>query len=290
MYATCKEDIVTPFIKWAGGKRRTLPQLLFYMPETISSYVEPFVGSGCLYFAVNAPTSIINDSNVELINTYMQIKDNLPELKEILKSYPHDKDFFLKIRALDREEKFLDLPKVERAARFIYLIKTCYNGLYRVNSKNYFNTPFGKYTNPKICDETILDAASAYMKRNKTQIYCGSFQDLLDKISPDAFVYMDPPYHPLNKTSFTSYQPTDWTQEDDYKLFDFCNELNKRNIKFMLSNSTAPFIIDLYREYNMTMINATRTINASGTTRGHLKELIITNYDVSARPKRKSKK
>ena len=126
MYTVNKNDMVKPFIKWAGGKRRTLNQLLFFMPDKISSFVEPFVGSGCVYFALNAPKSIINDTNEELINTYIQIRDNLDELKTLLRSYPYDKDFFLKIRALDRDPDFLNLPKIKRAARFIYLIKIKY--------------------------------------------------------------------------------------------------------------------------------------------------------------------
>ena len=282
--------MVKPFIKWAGGKRRTLNQLLFFMPDKISSFVEPFVGSGCVYFALNAPKSIINDTNEELINTYIQIRDNLDELKTLLRSYPYDKDFFLKIRALDRDPDFLSLPKVQRAARFIYLIKTCFNGLYRVNSKNYFNTPFGKYTDPKICDDEVLDAAHNYMHKNKTDIRCGHFYDLLDDIDSDAFVYLDPPYFPIAEKSFTSYQPNQWTEENDYELFEFCKELDKRGIRFMLSNSTAPFIIDLYKNFEMEMINATRSINASGSTRGQIKEIIITNYDLSGRIKKNRKK
>ncbi|WP_303961864.1 Dam family site-specific DNA-(adenine-N6)-methyltransferase [Succinatimonas hippei] len=290
MYTVNKTDMVRPFIKWAGGKRRTLNQLLFFMPDRISSFVEPFVGSGCVYFALNAPKSIINDSNEELINTYIQIRDNLDELKTLLRSYPYDKDFFLKIRALDRDPDFLSLPKVQRAARFIYLIKTCFNGLYRVNSKNYFNTPFGKYTDPKICDDEVLDAAHNYMHKNKTDIRCGHFYDLLDDIDSDAFVYLDPPYFPIAEKSFTSYQPNQWTEENDYELFEFCKELDKRGIRFMLSNSTAPFIIDLYKNFEMEMINATRSINASGSTRGQIKEIIITNYDLSGRIKKNRKK
>lgn len=290
MYTVNKNNIVKPFIKWAGGKRRTLNQLLFFMPEKISSFVEPFVGSGCVYFALNAPKSIINDSNVELINAYLQIRDNLEELKDLLRSYPYDKDFFLQIRKLDQDPDFLNLPQVQRAARFIYLIKTCFNGLYRVNKKNYFNTPFGKYTAPKICDDLTLDAASAYMSRNPTDIRCGHFYDLLDDIDRDAFVYLDPPYHPIAEQSFTAYQPGNWTEKNDYELFEFCKELDKRGIKFMLSNSTAPFIIKLYKNFEMEMINATRSINAQGSTRGQLKEIIITNYDLSGRMKKHHKR
>lgn len=272
-------------VRWVGGKSRVLPRLIQYIPkESFSCYVEPFVGAGSLYFALHPKKAIINDNNIELINTYRVIKDNKDELIELLETFKNNKDFYLKLRALDREEDFINkYSQVMRAARFIYLLKTCYNGLHRVNSKNYFNTPFGSKTSVKVCNSVHITKLSQYLNEHETLIECGDYMNLLDKIDSNSFVYMDPPYAPLSRTSsFTRYgKSNEWAYDSSQqRLLSFCNELNKRGIKFLQSNSTAPIIYELYKNYNIITFDSIRTVSADTSKRGYLQELLICNYNV----------
>lgn len=276
-----QDKVVKPFVKWVGGKRRSLPVLMRFVPRRITTYVEPFVGGGAMFFALDFQKAIINDSNSELMSAYLAIRDHLDELKALLRSFKYEKGMYEEIRAWDRdEENFAARPAVEHAARLIYLIKTCFNGLYRVNKNNFFNTPFGKLVNPNICDEPVLDAVHEYLTSRQVDINNISYSELLDKIPGDAFVYLDPPYAPLSTTSsFTSYQPGTWTDDDQRELGKFCDELDRRGIKFMQSNSTAPIIFDIYKKYHIDTLDAMRSINSKGNGRGAIKELVITNYD-----------
>ncbi len=270
---------VRPFIKWVGGKRRILNKLLPFVPKNIETYVEPFVGSGAMYFNLTFKKAIINDLNYELICAYKQIRDDVESLQHLLNTFSYDKEEFYKVRAWDREPNFKDRPQIEHAARIIFLLKTCYNGLYRVNSKNYFNTPFGSFKNPKICDEKNLLACSQYINQHPTKIYNLNYHELIKLIPKNSFVYLDPPYHPVNETSyFTSYQPGVWTHKEQIELFEFCKKLDKRGIKFMQSNSSADFILDLYKDFNIHFIEAPRSINSVATERGVVKESVIVNY------------
>lgn len=279
MHSIDKNHKYGPFIKWVGGKSRSVNKLALWVPEHIDTYVEPFVGSGAMFFKLNFKHAIINDLNSELICAYRQIRDNVEELKSILRTFKNEKEMFLEVRAWDREADFALRPEVEHAARIIYLIKTCFNGLYRVNSKNYFNTPFGK-VKPNICDEAVLDSCSEYLNKFDTQIYNLPYHELLDKIPKGAFVYLDPPYYPLSKTSsFTSYQPNTWVEDSQIKLFEFCCELHRRGIKFMQSNSACDFIEDLYKKhFKLEYIDVARSINSDIKKRGAIKEVVIMNY------------
>lgn len=268
-----------PFVKWVGGKRRSLPVLLSYVPDVVDTYVEPFVGGGAMLFAMRFKRAIINDSNEELICAYKAVRDDLEGLKKLLKTFRYDKEMFTEIRAWDREKDFVKRPIVERGARLIYLIKTGFNGLYRVNRRNYFNVPFGRLSNPNICDEPVLEACHRFLNEKEVEICCTDYSRLKDVIPDDAFVYLDPPYAPLNKTSsFTSYQLAVWTDRDQERLRDFCVKLDMRGIRFMESNSTAPVCFELYKRFNISTLDAKRMINSVGTKRGAIKELVITNF------------
>lgn len=268
-----------PFVKWVGGKRRSLPVLLSYVPDVVDTYVEPFVGGGAMLFAMRFKKAIINDSNEELICAYKAVRDDLEGLKKLLKTFRYNKEMFTEIRAWDREKDFVKRPIVERGARLIYLIKTGFNGLYRVNRRNYFNVPFGRLSNPNICDEPVLEACHRFLNEKEVEICCTDYSRLKDVIPNDAFVYLDPPYAPLNKTSsFTSYQLAVWTDRDQERLRDFCVKLDMRGIRFMESNSTAPVCFELYKRFNISTLDAKRLINSVVTKRGAIKELVITNF------------
>lgn len=276
-----KNAVVKPFIKWVGSKRSNLPKLMKYVPDNIDTYVEPFLGCGAMYFALKFNRAIVNDINTELICAYRQVRDHTFELKSLLKTFRYEKEQYLEIRAWDRDPDFSKRPEVERAARLIYLIKTGFNGLYRVNKKNFNNVPFGRYDNVVICDEERLDRCSEYLRRHETEIFNQDYYTLLDRIPDDAFVYLDPPYHPLTVTSkFTSYMPGVWAEAEQRRLAQFCRELDRRGIKFMQTNSTAPLMFDIYREFNITTVDAKRNINSDATKRKAIKELIITNYQI----------
>lgn len=271
-----------PLVKWVGGKSRNLKSLLKFLPRNLPQvYVEPFVGSGAVYFTLASlfKSSIINDINPELINTYQEVRDNFDEVIAHLNECIYDLNFYLKMRNLDREPGLDKLTSLQRCVRFIALSRTCFNGLYRVNKKGYFNVPFGKYVNPVICDEERLRSCSKFLQLNKTEILSVDYTSLLDKIGPDSFVYIDPPYAPISDTSyFTSYQQQIWDDKEQKRLLEFCDALDKKGVRFMASNSTAHLIFDLYRHYNINTLNALRSINAQGD-RNTLKEVVITNYD-----------
>ena len=269
-----------PFVKWVGGKTTSIPYLLEYIPEHISTYVEPFVGSGALLMALNFDKAVINDSNTELINAYNVIKSNLGELEFYLSTLMYDKKLFDEIRAWDRDPDFNKRSNVERAARFIYLMKTCYNGLYRVSKKNYFNTPFGNYKNPTICDTPTLEACSNFLNNKDIVILNQDYQSLLDVIPSDAFVYLDPPYFPISKTAnFTQYQSETFRTDEHLRLYEFCCELHKRGIMFLQSNSDVPHIRELYKSFNINTVSVSRRINSIISKRNAVNELVITNYD-----------
>ncbi len=273
--------IISPFLKWAGGKRQLLPVILEQLPAQIETYeyIEPFIGGGAVLFHLQPATATINDYNEELINTYQIVKNNLAELIKELRKHKNEAAYFYQLRNLDRKPAYEKLPPVKKAARIIYLNKTCYNGLYRVNSEGKFNTPFGKYKNPAIVNEEVLTAVSNYLNENNIDICCGDYKQVLKKATRKSFVYMDPPYHPLSKSSsFTGYVKGGWTEADQTALKEQCDVLHRKGIKFLLSNSSAPLIKELYSEYTQINVKASRTINSKGTMRGQIDELLIKNY------------
>ena len=290
-----------PFVKWVGGKsqlisiiEQTLPAELFKIPEL--TYIEPFVGGGAMLFWVlnnvkNINNIVINDINSDLTTAYQTIRDSVSdlviELKRIEKEYKalqsesSRKEFYLLQR--DRFNS-LKLDNIENTTLFIFLNRTCFNGLYRVNSKGLFNVPFGKYINPTICDEDTIFADSELLQ--KVEILTGDFEKTLKHATENTFFYLDPPYKPLSKTSsFKSYAKEDFNDNEQIRLKQFCDKLDRKGHFWILSNSdlksndpTNDFFDELYSKYKIKRVWASRSINANPEKRGKLTELLITNY------------
>lgn len=271
---------VPTLVKWAGGKKQLLEQFEKFFPKKIGRYFEPFVGGGTVAFCLlkthpEIKKIFLSDINKELIATYNVVKKDVEGLIRLLKKYKlkHNKEFYYKIRS----QKIDKLKELEIAARFIYLNKTCFNGLYRVNSKGQFNVPIGSYKNPQICDEKSLREISTFMK--KDDIKSAQFYDTVKKAKKGDFIYFDPPYYPLdNKKSFTTYTKDNFLEEEQKKLAKVFRELDRKGCKVMLSNSDTNFIKNLYKEYNINLVQAKRMINCDATKRGKINEVVVTNY------------
>ena len=270
-------EVPRPFIKWVGGKRQLLSQLSDYFPTNYNKYIEPFVGGGAVFFYLLPQTSVLMDINPELINAYQVIKHKVEDLIESLHQHKNDKEYFYEVRAWDRDpERFQTLDRVERAARTIFLNKTCYNGLYRVNKKNQFNTPFGRYKNPTICDEFNLRAVNLAL--TNTKIHLGDFSESIKYADSGDFVYMDCPYHPVSDTAnFTSYTKDDFGVAEQKRLNKVYSDLDKKGCTVLLSNSYTPFILDLYQDFNINIVHATRAVNCDPSKRGKIREVLISN-------------
>jgi len=276
-----KNKLVAPVLKWVGGKRQLIDTFSPLLPKRITSYCEPFVGGGALLFYLQPSVAIINDINIELIGVYKVIRDNVDELIEELKKYKNEADFFYSIRDWDRDrEKYETLSNIEKAARILYLNKTCYNGLYRVNNAGEFNSPFGHYRNPNIINEPVLRAVSAYFNGTKVIFSSRDYALVLSEVKKGTFVYLDPPYDPVSDTSsFTGYTKSGFSKEEQIRLRECCDELDNRGVKFMLSNSATPFIMEQYSDYNITVVHAKRAINSVGSKRGDVDEIVVRNYE-----------
>jgi DNA adenine methylase len=272
-----------PFVKWVGGKRQLLTQfrlMNLYPPEKFDTkngrYFEPFVGGGAVFFDLLPETAYLSDLNNELVITYNVIKNDVENLIKLLKKHKLDKEYFLKIRSQNPEK----LSDINTASRFIYLNRTCFNGMYRVNSKGGFNVPFGKYENPLICDENNLRKASKSLKN--VEIKKQDYKEVLKKAKKGDFVYFDPPYYPVSKTaSFTSYTKESFLDKEQIELRDTFVELHKRGCFVMLSNSDTPFINKIYSEpkgLRITKVQAGRAINSDASKRGKITEVLVTNY------------
>ncbi|MCY7172710.1 DNA adenine methylase [Streptococcus gallolyticus subsp. gallolyticus] len=271
-----------PFTKWTGGKRKLLPILKENLPPKYNRYFEPFIGGGALFFEMVPKNAVINDFNSELINAYIQIKDDPDMLLKLLKEHKqkNSKEYYLEVRSFDRDDRINRMTDVERAARILYMLRVDFNGLYRVNSKNQFNVPYGKYKNPKIVDENTIYEISRYLNKNQISILNVDFEEAVKEVSMGDFVYFDPPYIPLTETSsFTSYTHEGFSFEDQVRLRDLVVELDKRGAYVMLSNSSSPLSYELYKEFNLHEVSAVRTNGASTSSRGKIKELLVTNYD-----------
>lgn len=268
--------LVTPFLKWVGGKRQLMPSIIEHLPENIKGYkyLEPFVGGGAVLFNLQPKNAIINDFNEELINVYQVIKNNLDELIADLKKHKNEAEYFYLIRGLDRNGKFKKLTAVQRASRVVFLNKTCFNGLYRVNNAGEFNSPFGRYKNPNIVNEPTLKAVNKFLNSNNIEIKSGDYSEILNLADKKCFVYLDPPYYPVSESSnFTGYVQGGWNMYDQIDLKTACDELHKKGVKFLLSNSSADFIKDLYKDYKITIVKANRAINSNGADRGEVDEV-----------------
>lgn len=266
-----------PFLKWAGGKTQLLPELMHRIPEEFNNYYEPFCGRGALFYELQPVKAYISDINEELINSYIIVRDKVEDLIKSLSKHVYESNYFYKLRNLDRALDYKNWSNIEKASRLIYLNKTCFNGLYRVNSKGEFNVPFGRYTNPKICDSVNLRACSQALKG--VSIDVSPFETIVAKAQAGDFVYFDPPYAPLSATSnFTSYSKDKFDLEMQVKLRDVCDALDKKKVKFMLSNSSAPLVLELYKDYTVEKVAAVRAINSKASNRGEVLEVIVRNY------------
>lgn len=278
------DPLVTPILKWVGGKRQLLEQIVPLIPD-YTTYYEPFVGGGAVLFHTQPPKAVINDSNEELINIYQVIKNQPEELIALLARHKerNSQEYFYEIRVLDRSrEGYGELEPVERAARIIYLNKTCYNGLFRVNRAGEFNAPWGRYKNPNITNENTIRAMSRYFNRAKVTFHCGDYREALKGIRKGSFVYLDPPYMPLSSSSsFTGYTAAGFGPEQQKELKRQCDLLNKKGIRFLLSNSCCDFIEDLYKDYIVERVSAKRTINAKADKRGAIDEVLVRNYELN---------
>jgi DNA adenine methylase len=277
--------MIKPYLKWAGGKRQLLHILKTFFPIHIEEYVyyEPFVGAGAVLFDLQPKKAIINDFNTQLILTYRAIKDNIEELIALL--YIHQKnnskEYYYKIRAQDRDSIFFSsLSEVEKAARLIFMNKTCYNGLYRVNSQGLFNVPYGTYKNPTICEENVLRLVHNYLKNIAVKILNEDFEDVTKDADNNSFVYFDPPYHSPNNTNFTRYHANGFGENEQVRLRNNILHLTKRGVKCLLSNSDTSFIRKLYsdKQFDIFTIQAKRFINSNSSKRGEVDEVIIRNW------------
>lgn len=282
--STCKPKC-QPFVKWAGGKRGLLSQLLPLFPKDFENYFEPFVGGGAVFFELYSSGLLdgkevyLFDINSELINAYNVIKTNPQKLIKYLKEHKknHSHDFFYEIRELDRKENFTKLDKIFRASRFIYLNKTCFNGLYRVNKKNQNNVPFGRYKNPNICDEEVIFLASEALQN--VHVKNISYKNVLKYAKKGDFIYFDPPYFPLTPTaSFTSYSEFDFLEKEQIELFEVFKKLSQKGCNVALSNSDTDFIEDLYSQFEIQKIKANRFINSKSKGRGKIDEILVRSY------------
>lgn len=269
-----KETSPRPFLKWAGGKSKLIQQYIPYFPKSYKNYYEPFLGGGAVFFYLQPSTAILTDINAELINTYCCVRDHVEELISILKEHKirHDKDYYYSIRNHSAGSD------IEKAARLIYLNKTCFNGLYRVNSQGKFNVPLGRYQNPNICSEVLLRTASEALATS--QIKQTDFTDVLNyATSSNDFTYFDPPYYPISETSyFTAYSSYRFAEDQQVKLKDVFEKLARRGVQVMLSNSDCEFIRNLYSSFNIHSISASRAINSNAKKRGKITEVLVTSY------------
>lgn len=280
-FKMAKNKLVAPVLKWVGGKRQLLDTLKPLFPKGYKSYCEPFIGGGAVLFSIQPKNAYVNDINAELINVYNVIQNDVDELIELLKLMKNDSKFFYEIRDWDRDrEKYQSLSEVQKAARIIYLNKTCYNGLYRVNNAGEFNSPFGSYKNPNIVNEPVLRAVSNYFNKANIHFTTGDYSLVLKNITKGTFVYLDPPYDPISTSSnFTGYSRGGFGREEQIRLKAFCDKLDSKGIKFMLSNSATEFILDQYQNYKITRVQAKRAINSIGSKRGNVDEVVVTNYE-----------
>lgn len=275
-----KNKLVAPVVKWVGGKRQLLDEITPLLPKRITSYCEPFFGGGAVLFSIQPSKAIVNDLNADLIALYEIIRDDVESLITDLKKHENTAEYFYAIRDLDRDKaSYQALSKVERASRLIYLNKTCFNGLFRVNSSGEFNSPFGNYKNPSIVNEPVLRAVSNYFSSGKITFCNEDFAMTLSRVGKGGFVYLDPPYDPVSYTSsFTGYNKCGFDRNDQIRLKQCCDDLTQRGIKFMLSNSATDFIKELYKDYNISIVHAKRAINSKASKRGAIEEVLIRNY------------
>jgi DNA adenine methylase len=280
-----KTPRIKPCLKWAGGKRQLLGEIRKQFPENTEgrAYYEPFVGAGAVFFDLQPHKALISDANAQLILTYRAIQENVEELVVLLKEHRNKnaKDYFYRIRNLDRDvEGFEKLTDTEKAARLIFLNKTCFNGLYRVNSRGFFNVPYGNYKNPAICEEDLLRRISEFFNNNEIVMINADFEAAVADADENSFVYFDPPYHSPGKTGFTAYQADQFGEKEQERLRDVMLELTIRGARCLLSNADTEYIRDLYKHevFDIIPVQARRSINSDSAGRGAIGETLIKNW------------
>ena len=274
-----------PFVKWAGGKRQLLAEIKKYFSEDMANYTyyEPFVGGGAVLFELQPKKAIINDSNAQLMIAYNVIKDNVEGLIALLKNHEknNDKNHYYEVRdSLSKNAESGALNNVEKAANLIYLNRTCFNGLYRVNSRGFFNVPYGRYKNPVICNDALLNQISIYLNSNDIIILNEDFESAISGANENAFIYFDPPYHSPDKANFTGYQADGFDEKAQERLRNVMMEMTKRGAKCLLSNADTEFIRELYNNdlFDIISVQAKTVINSDATGRGNVKEVLIRNW------------
>ncbi len=264
-----------PFIKWAGGKRQLLSLLLANVPKEYNRYIEPFLGGGAMLLALQPKEALVNDINPEIINAFHVIKNDHKNLMKKLNRMKNTDTYFYKVR----KQKVANLSDTDRAARFIYLNKTCFNGLYRENSKGEFNVPFANHKNPSFYDENNIIDLNTYLNTNNISFSCGDYKDLLANAKKGDFIYLDSPYYPIKKGAFTKYFKSDFSEKDHKELAFLFKELDKKGCYVLMSNANTPFIKEYYSDYSIIEIDARRSINSKGNGRQKAKiEVLIKNY------------
>lgn len=274
---------LSPFVKWAGGKRQIKEIIIKMIPKEFNTYFEPFLGGGAIFFELKPKKAYINDINKNLMDIYScftnenyfnNLVDELNKLEKL-----HSEKTYYEIRSMDKDHRFNLLPIWVKAGRTIYLNKSCFNGLYRVNSKGFFNVPFGKKEKVTLYSKENFDNIKKYFANNEIKIYSENYIDIVSNAKENDFIYFDPPYDNLDdKNSFTTYTEYDFNKEDQVKLSNVFKELDKRNVKLMLSNHNTKLIRELYKDYKITIVKAKRMINSNASKRGKIEEVIITNY------------
>jgi DNA adenine methylase len=280
-----QNPLVKPCLKWAGGKRQLLSEIEKQLPRNIRNYTyyEPFVGAGAVFFKLQPQKAVINDINTQLILTYAAIKENVEELITLLARHKEKNsgEYFYKVRDQDRDPaQFDSLTQTEKAARLIFLNKTCFNGLYRVNSRGFFNVPYGTYENPLIYEAPVLRQISRYLNTGEIEILNSDFEHAVSGAGEDSFVYFDPPYHSPGKTGFTGYRAGGFGEEEQQRLRDTMLYLTGRGVKCLLSNSGTDYIRSLYDHtlFDIVSVQAKRSINADPSGRGAVTEVLIKNW------------
>lgn len=269
-----------PVVKWVGGKRQLLPQILPLIPKRMTAYCEPFLGGGAVLFALQPKRALVNDLNQDLITVYRVIREDADALIEHLSRHENTPEYFYRIRDLDRDkEAYAALSDVEKASRLLYLNKTCYNGLFRVNASGSFNSPYGHYRRPNIVNEQTIRGVSRYFNTCDITFFSGDFAAVLEQVPEGGFVYLDPPYDPVSDTaSFTGYNKGGFGREEQVRLKECCDALTARGVKFLLSNSATPFIRELYSSYRVSIVQARRAVNSVASRRGAIEEVLVRNY------------
>ncbi|MDR1837013.1 MAG: DNA adenine methylase [Treponema sp.] len=277
--------LIKPYLKWAGGKRQLLTDIKKCLPKGMNDYIyyEPFVGAGAVFFELQPRKAVINDFNEQLILTYNVIKKNVDDLIILLKKYQekNNEEYYYEIRNIDRDLiKFNKLTDTEKAARLIFLNKTCFNGLYRVNSQGLFNVPYGKYKNPAICEEIVLRQINNYLNSNEIIILNNDFEHAVSTADKKSFVYFDPPYHSPDKTNFTGYQADGFNENEQERLRSVIVKMTNRGVKCLLSNSDTVYIRELYNHdfFDIMPVQAKRVINSDSAGRGIVNEVLIKNW------------